>query len=127
MPAEDRWVALLNEPGYIAAYNGGQSGANSIDKYFTFRYLTTQGMRFDLVVLATGQNDFGWEVMFEKYRHRFIVEEYKQGIHEFIGELGSNLTWWDWVRQRSVVYSLVAQAKQRLQRLWAPATHADAQ
>ena len=49
-PQADRWVALLNEPGVMAAYNAAQSGANTIDEYFTFLYLTAQGRKFDLVV-----------------------------------------------------------------------------
>ena len=114
VPDEARWVALLNEPGYHAAYNAGQSGANSIDAYFTFEYLTKKGMKFDLVVLATGQNDLGWESKFEKYGHRFVVEEYKQGLHDYlVGEFGSNLTLDDWLRQHSVVYFLAAQARPR--------------
>jgi hypothetical protein len=40
VPQPERWVALLNEPGLIATYNGAQSGANTIDEYFTFLYLT---------------------------------------------------------------------------------------
>ncbi|MCH7745367.1 MAG: hypothetical protein IIC84_04755, partial [Chloroflexi bacterium] len=33
VPEDQRWVALLNEPGELAAYNGAQSGANILDKY----------------------------------------------------------------------------------------------
>jgi hypothetical protein len=125
VPEEERWVALLNEPGHLAAYNAGQSGANSIDKYFTFEYLTKKGMKFDLVVLATGYNDLPWVSSFQKYGHRFIVEEYKQGLHDYIvGELGSNLTLDDWLRRRSIVYFLTAQATQSL---WARATHSNTQ
>ena len=36
VPEDQRWVALLNEPAVIATYNAAQSGANTIDEYFTF-------------------------------------------------------------------------------------------
>ena len=82
-------------------------------------------MKFDLVVLATGHNDLGWVSSFQKYGHRFVVEEYKQGIHDYyVGELGSNLTLDDWLRQRSVVYFLTAQVAQSL---WARAIQGNAQ
>lgn len=83
VPQDERWVALLNEPGYLGAYNAAQSGANTIDEYFTFQYLSAQGIKFDLVVLATGQNDLGWLQFFEKYKHRFAVEEYKKGLYDY--------------------------------------------
>ena len=60
-----------------------QSGANTIDEYHTFKYLTGQGMKFDLVVLSSGQNDFGWTQIFEKYGHPFVVEQYREGISDY--------------------------------------------
>src|SRR5262245_37182838 len=86
VPQPQRWVALLNEPRVLAAYNAGQSGANIIDEYFTFLYLAAQGMKFDLVVLATGQNDMAWLQHFEKYGNRFVVEEYKKGIRDYYAD-----------------------------------------
>lgn len=54
-----RWVELLNKPGSIRTYNAGQSGANTVDAYYGYKYLTEKlGMHFDLVVLSTATNDF---------------------------------------------------------------------
>src|SRR5262245_61850805 len=83
VPQDERWVARLNEPSYIATYNGAQSGANTIDEYQTFKYLTGRGMKFDVVVLSSGQNDVGWTQIFEKYGHPFVVEQYQQGISDY--------------------------------------------
>ena len=43
VPQDERWVARLNEPGYIGTYNVAESGANTIDEYHTFKYLTGAG------------------------------------------------------------------------------------
>jgi hypothetical protein len=83
VPQDKRWVALLNEPGAIAAYNASQSGLNTIDAYFNFLYFTGRGWKFDLVVLASGKNDMGWLGQFDKHGHQFRVEEYKQGLHDY--------------------------------------------
>jgi hypothetical protein len=83
VPQDERWVARLNDPGYIATYNGAQSGANTIDEYNTFDYLTAQGMKFDLVVLSSGQNDVGWTQIFEKYGHPLVVEQYRKGLSDY--------------------------------------------
>src|SRR5262249_22318545 len=78
VPEEQRWVALLNEPGQLAAFNAGQSGANTIDKYFTLKYLTEEkGMRFDLVVLMTAINDFGWQRKFDELGLPLQVPNYQ--------------------------------------------------
>ena len=115
VPQPERWVALLNEPGVVAVYNAAQSGANTIDEYFTFLYLTAQGMKFDLVVLATGQNDMGWLQHFEKNGNRFVIEEYKKGLHDYYAdEFGSEQNSFDPPRVRSAVYLLAAEQVRRL-------------
>src|SRR5262249_14580443 len=111
VPQRERWVALLNETAVVAAYNAGQSGANTIDEYFTFLYLTAQGMKFDLVVLATGINDMYWLQQFEKYGNRFIPEEYKKGLQDYNArEFGSKENTFNPLWRRSALYLLTAQA-----------------
>jgi hypothetical protein len=111
VPQPQRWVALLNEPGFLAAYNAGQSGANTIDEYFTFKYLTAQGMKFDLVVLATGINDMPWLEHFERHGNRFVVEEYKKGVRDYYAdEIVSKQISFDAPRVRSAVYLLASEA-----------------
>jgi hypothetical protein len=111
VPQPQRWVALLNEPAVLAAYNAGQSGANTIDEYFTFLYLIAQGMKFDLVVLATGQNDMGWLQHFDKHGNRFVIEEYNKGIHDYyIDEIASKPSSFEAPRARSAVYRLASEA-----------------
>jgi hypothetical protein len=83
VPQAQRWVALLNESGTVATFNAAQSGANTIDAYSNFLYLTGGGMRFDLVVLATAINDMGWLQHFRKHGRRFIAEEYKNGLYDY--------------------------------------------
>src|SRR5438552_40882 len=34
VPENQRWVALLDQPGLIATYNAGQLSANTLDKYY---------------------------------------------------------------------------------------------
>jgi hypothetical protein len=80
VPQPQRWVALLNEPGFLAAYNAGQSGANTIDEYFTFKYLTAQGMKFDLVVLTTGINDMPWLEYFEGMATVLLLKSTRRGF-----------------------------------------------
>ncbi len=118
VPENERWVALLNEPGYLASYNAGQSGANSIDAYFTFKYLTEQrGMTFDLVVLATGFNDLGWLGKLEKSGHRFVVEDYRAGLEAYtMAEFTSSRTAYQRWEERSMIVYLFSQAWERLSR-----------
>ncbi len=79
VPEDKRWVALINQPGTIATYNAAQAGANTLDKYFTFRYLTDQGFKFDLVVLATSVNDYTALYSLPKYGFKYRVDSYQQG------------------------------------------------
>jgi hypothetical protein len=110
VPQDERWVALLNEPGYLGAYNAAQSGANTIDEYFTFLYLTAQGSRFDLVVLATGHSDASWLHFFEKYKHRFVVEEYKEGLYDYY----ANELYFQLSREQSAIRRVAAGALNRV-------------
>jgi hypothetical protein len=121
VPQRERWVALLNQPAVVAAYNAAQSGANTIDEYFTFLYLTAQGMKFDLVVLATGINDMYWLQQFEKYGNRFVTEEYKKGLQDYNArEFGSKENTFDQPWRRSALYLLIAEAFKNLSNLGPP-------
>lgn len=61
VPERERWVALLDAAGSFAAYNAGQSGGNTVDAYYGYRYLTeTKKLDFNLVVLMTPLNDLHW-------------------------------------------------------------------
>src|SRR5258708_7573063 len=79
VPENQRWVALLNQPGTIATYNAGQGGANTLDKYYTFRYLTDQGFKFDLVVLATSINDYGTIYNLGLHGYKYRLNTYLAG------------------------------------------------
>ena len=120
VPEDQRWVALLNEPAVIATYNAAQSGANTIDEYFTFLYLTSHGMKFDLVVLATGQNDMGWLQHFEKNGNRFIIEEYKKGLHDYYAKEFASKPRFEPLRVRSAVYALAAEAFHQVRQFFHP-------
>jgi hypothetical protein len=114
VPQDERWVARLNERGYIATYNGAQSGANTIDEYNTFKYLTGQGMKFDLVILSSGQNDISWTQTFEKYGHPFIVEQYREGISDYYrAEVAPNQEPNDHWLENSATYLVVSEAIER--------------
>jgi hypothetical protein len=114
VPQDERWVTLLNEPGYLGAYNAAQSGANTIDEYFTFQYLSAQGIKFDLVVLATGQNDLGWQQLFEKHRHRFVLEEYKKGLYDYYAnEVDSKQRSFEPPHEQSAIRRVAAEAFNR--------------
>jgi hypothetical protein len=116
VPQDERWVARLNERGYIATYNGAQSGANTIDEYNTFKYLiiTGQGMKFDLVVLSSGQNDVGWTQIFEKYGHPFVVEQYQKGISDYYrAEFAPNQESNDHWLESSAAYQVVSEGIKR--------------
>jgi hypothetical protein len=120
VPEDKRWVALLNESGVIATYNGAQSGANTIDEYFTFLYLTAHGMKFDLVVLATGQNDMGWLQHFEKNGNHFIIEEYKKGLHDYYAEEFGSKPRFEPPRVRSAVYALAGEVFNQVRQFFHP-------
>jgi len=115
VPERERWVALLNQPAVVAAYNAAQSGANTIDEYFTFLYLTAQGMKFDLVVLATGINDMYWLQQFGKYGNPFVAEEYKKGLEDYNArEFGAEENTVNQPWRRSALYLLTAEAFKKL-------------
>jgi len=117
VPQAERWVALLNEPGYIGTYNAAQSGANTIDEYFTFLYLTTQGMKFDLVVLATNFNDMHWVRSFENIKRSFIVEGYKKGLHDYYDDKFRSKNFFKGLVEQSAIYRLTAGAFQQIRQL----------
>jgi lysophospholipase L1-like esterase len=89
VPESQRWVARLNEPGLIATFNAGMSGANIVDSFNTFLYLTEQQqMTFDLVVLMTRINDFGWQKRLSQVDGRLLMGEYRQQLR----------AWYEWKR-----------------------------
>jgi hypothetical protein len=81
VPEPDRWVALMNEPGYLGAFNAGQSGANTVDKYFTLKYLAhDKGMRFDLIVLMTAINDLAWMRQLDSVGRNLEIPNYQDHL-----------------------------------------------
>lgn len=100
VPEDQRWVALLNEPGELAAYNGAQSGANVLDKYFTFEYLTgDKGLEFDLVVLMTAVNDLSWLRRLNRTGGSLRLPNYRDDLKAFYAS-GSQKTFWNGVKDR---------------------------
>ncbi len=100
VPENQRWVALLNEPGKLAAYNGAQSGANVLDKYFTFEYLTSEkGFEFDLVVLMTAVNDLSWLRRLNRTGGPLGLPNYRDDLKTFYAS-GNQKTFWDGVKDR---------------------------
>jgi hypothetical protein len=80
MEEAQRWVARLNVPGLIATYNAAQSGAGTLDEYYTFVYLRDRGFTFDLVVLMTMVNDFMWQRRLAKFGAQYQPESYREGL-----------------------------------------------
>jgi hypothetical protein len=82
--AEDkRWVALLNEPGVIGAYNGATPGSNTVEKYATFRYLTEKGFKFDLVVLMTSRADIVWQHRLAQVNQTLRADTYTDAVRAY--------------------------------------------
>jgi hypothetical protein len=110
-----RWVALLHDPGFVGTYNAGQSGANTVDEYHTFLYLTREkNVRFDVVVLMTALNDYAWEVRLKTDGGRLRIETYHESLratlareHEKSRDVMNRLSEWS-----CLAYS-VEQAKER--------------
>lgn len=102
VPENERWVARLNDPGEIAAYNAGQSGANTLDHYFTFLHLTWErGLTFDLVILITALNDFGWERRLSRYGGSLRLSQYRHALAAWYrDEYQKDERWWTTVRHR---------------------------
>lgn len=100
---KSRWVALLNEPGAIATYNAGQSGANILDAYYTFKYLEARGDRFDLVVLMTAVNDFTWMRRLEHYRSNLSIDKYLTGFGMWYADYSASTlsSWQTYLLQNS--------------------------
>lgn len=105
VPENQRWVALLNEPGELAAYNGGQGAANILDKYFTFEYLTGEKeYQFDLVVLMTAMNDFSWMRKLERTGGSLRMPNYRDDLLVFYVK-GDPQSFWERVKLRvSLIY-----------------------
>jgi hypothetical protein len=82
LPEDQRWVALLNTPDRIAAYNAGMSGANTVDKYYSFEYLSEQGWNYNLVVISSMINDLRWIMYLDRYGHALRVEGYSETLEE---------------------------------------------
>ncbi len=81
LPEAQRWVAQLSWNAGIHAFNGGQSGANTLDKNFGFSSLTEKQVYFDLVVLMTSVNDFAWQMRFRKINAPFREENYFESLN----------------------------------------------
>ena len=94
-----RWVALLNNHPEIAAYNGAQGGASMLDEYFTFEYLTqAKGMRFDLVILMTVANDFGWAHQLSKIGRTLELANYRDDLQAWY-QTERRVSWWTRIGQ----------------------------
>jgi lysophospholipase L1-like esterase len=107
MQEAQRWVARLNVPGLIATYNAAQSGASTLDEYYTFRYLQDHGFSFDLVVLMTTVNDLTWQRRLTKYGAKFRIDDYRNGVKAW--NLDQNPpSWLDNSRLVSLAKQLVA-------------------
>ncbi|MGB0384921.1 MAG: SGNH/GDSL hydrolase family protein [Ardenticatenaceae bacterium] len=119
VPEDERWVALLNEPGVLAAYNAGQSGANTLDKYFTFLYLTEEkDLHFDLVVLMTAVNDLGWHRRLSKHGGALRLSDYQDALRTwYIEEYKKNESLSKQLQQQFRLIDLMARAKRGIRRL----------
>ena len=127
VPESERWVALLAEPGEIATYNAGKNTKNTIDAYFSFLHFTEeQGLRFDLVVLATTLNDLMWMRRIEKLGGEFRTDGYHDFVARYRNEVGeksralvARQTWRQWVamsRALSVVKDLYSKVREQTDR-----------
>lgn len=119
VPEDGRWVALLNKPGELAAYNAGQSGANTLDEYFTFLYLSREkAVRFDLVVLMTVHNDWGWQRRLTKHGGALRLPEYHRALKAwYIDEYRRSETLWDRLRQKLRLFDVIGRANNRIRQL----------
>jgi hypothetical protein len=95
--ADERWPARLNVPGEVATYNASMSAAGSMAQFITAKYLADRGDRFDLVVLATNQNDATWTRRFREIGSTYDFAHFQKGLPEIYGkefraERGSNWT-----------------------------------
>lgn len=91
----ERWPARLNVPGEVATYNASMSAAGSMAQFITAKYLAERGDRFDLVVLATNQNDATWSHRFREINSVYDFAHFQTGLpelyrKEFRAERGSN-------------------------------------
>lgn len=78
----ERWPARLNVPGEVATYNASMSAAGMMAQYITAKYLAERGDRFDLVVLATNQNDSTWSRRFREIGSIYDFAHFQQGLPE---------------------------------------------
>lgn len=84
VPENERWVAALNRGGAFDAYNAGQSGANTVDAYYAYRYLTeVKKMRFDQVVLMTAINDLSWEISMSRVGQHLSTNRYHEALSQY--------------------------------------------
>lgn len=111
-----RWVGLLNEPGLITTYNAAQSGANTLDAYYTFKYLEARGDRFDLVVLMTTANDFTWIRRLGQYGFEMRIDSYLKGFNVWYAHENSSAStdWRSALVQKSRLAYAALLAKHRI-------------
>lgn len=115
VPEDQRWVALLNSSD-IATYNAGVSGANTLDKYYSFEYLTEHGWSFDLVVVMTMVNDLGWLFQLDSVDYEFRPDQYRQGLIEWhINEYEAQRTALDQLKELSRIVRVVATLSENAQ------------
>jgi hypothetical protein len=101
----DRWPARLNVDGEVATYNAGMSEAGMLGQYLTAQYLAEHGYSFDLVVLATNQNDSTWSRRFAEINSRYSFPEFSKGLKhifekEFVTEKEEG-----WISLRTVAWA----------------------
>jgi lysophospholipase L1-like esterase len=109
VPPEKRWVALLNEPGQIAAFNGADSGANTVDKYYAYLYLTErEGLQFDMVVLATPINDLSWERRLQTAGGHLVIPSYHENLERYyVNSFEDSKTLLQKLSRHSVIFSIL--------------------
>lgn len=78
----ERWPARLSVPGEVATYNASMSAAGMMAQAITVKFLAERGDRFDLVVLATNQNDSTWSRRFREIGSTYDFAHFQQGLPE---------------------------------------------
>ncbi|QWE12818.1 SGNH/GDSL hydrolase family protein [Polynucleobacter sp. AP-Titi-500A-B4] len=107
-----RWVELLNKLGSVRTFNAGQSGANSVDAYYGYKYLTENlGMHFDLVVLSTATNDFSWGNRFSEVHQNLSIRGYHEKLKNYYLKTYGDRSKLERCSERLAICKLVSQVR----------------